>query len=299
MGKEKRVTIEDKEYLIVSLDGKAMLEGQKVYTKAFKTAIEDGAILKKSLEDHMRRQGLWDDDMQAEYEQMLKRSADLEYKIKSGYYKKASDLRDKGIELKRIRMELSELLMTRNSMDSITADGVADQARFEYFITQAVLDFLTRKPVFSSLADYKERESDPVTIKLASEYANFAYGLKDNYEDDLVENRLLRRLGLLNDKGQLINRNGKRVDIDGNLLDEHGGRIDANGDRIDINNNPVIDDEVVDTLEFIDDLSEEETTEEPVVVATETEEETVEELVVVAKKPRASAKPKKKAEAVE
>ena len=73
---------------------------------------------------------------------------------------------------------------------------------------------------------------------------------------DSSERDLLGALGLLNDKGQLVNRQGQRVDVEGNLLDEEGARIDADGNRIDINNNPLLDDSVVDELEFEDDLAE-------------------------------------------
>lgn len=259
---EKRFTFQDKDYVIRPANAHASIEAQKVYNKTFKKAIEEGAILKKSLEDHMRRQGLWDDGKQEEYENLLKKSADIEYKIKSGFYKKASQVRDKSIELKRLRSELSSLLMVRNSMDANTADGQADNERFFYLITACVYDYETQKPVYTSLEDYHEKSDTELAIQCANEFANFAYGLEENYEDKLIENKLLKKLGLLNEKGQLTNKHGQRVDLDGNLLNDEGARIDKDGNRIDINNNPVIDDDVVDSLEFEDDLSEEETVEE-------------------------------------
>jgi hypothetical protein len=255
---EKRFTFNDKEYVIRPANAHASVEAQKVYNKTFKRAIEEGAILKKSLEDHMRRQGLWDDAKQEEYELLIKKSADIEYKIKTGQYKKASEVRDKSIELKRIRSELSSLLMVRNSMDSNTADGQADNERFFYLITACVYDYETQKPVYTSLDDYHEKADTELAVKCASEFANFAYGLEENFEDKLIENKLLKKLGLLNDKGQLTNKHGQRVDLEGNLLNEEGARIDKDGNRIDINNNPVIDDSVIDTLEFEDDLGESE-----------------------------------------
>ena len=255
---EKRFTFNDKEYVIRPANAQASVEAQKVYNKTFKRAIEEGAILKKSLEDHMRRQGLWDDSKQEEYELLLKKSADIEYKIKTGQYKKASEVRDKSIELKRLRNELSSLLMVRNSMDSNTADGQADNERFFYLITACVYDYETQKSVYTSLDDYHEKADTELAVKCASEFANFAYGLEENFEDKLIENKLLKKLGLLNDKGQLTNKYGQRVDLEGNLLNSEGARIDKDGNRIDINNNPVIDDSVIDTLEFEDDLGENE-----------------------------------------
>jgi len=252
---EKRFTFEDKEYVIKPINATTSIEAQKIYNKAFKRSIEEGAILKKSLEDHMRRQGLWDDSKQEEYEGLLKKSADIEYKIKSGSYKKASEVRDKSIELKKIRNQLTSLLMIRNSMDSTTADGHADNERFFYLITACVYDYETQKPVYTSLEDYHERSETELAGKCATEFANFAYGLEENYEDKLIENKLLKKLGLLDDEGHLTNKKGQRVDLDGNLLNEDGARVDKDGNRIDINNNPIIEDSVIDELEFEDDLS--------------------------------------------
>ena len=253
---EKKFEHEDKQYFIKELTADQTIEAQRVYTKEFKKAVEDGAILKQSLEEHMRDQGLWDDEMAEKYTDLVKQSADLEYKIKSGAYKKASELRDKAFELKKIRNELTALLSVRNSMDSVTAEGLADNERFFYLVSVCVYDYLTQKPVFSSLQDYKDQADSDLAVKCASEYANVAYGLEENFQDAFVENKLLKRLNLLNDKGQLINRKGQRVDINGNLLDDEGSRIDADGNRIDINNNPLLDDSVVDELDFEDDLAE-------------------------------------------
>jgi hypothetical protein len=112
---EVKFEFEGKDYFIKPLEGKHITNGRKVYTKAFKKAVEDGAILKKSLDDHMRRQGLWDDSKQDEYTKLIKQSADLEYKIKSGHYKSASELRDKALELKEIRAETTTLMASKAS----------------------------------------------------------------------------------------------------------------------------------------------------------------------------------------
>ena len=253
---DKKFEHENKQYFIKDATADQTIEAQRVYTKEFKKAVESGAILKKSLEEHMRNQGLWDDEMAEKYTDLVKQSADLEYKIKSGAYKKASELRDKAFELKKIRGELTALLSVRNSMDSVTAEGLADNERFFYLVSACVCDYLTQKPVFSSLQDYKDQADSELAVKCASEYANIIYGLDENYQDAFVENKLLKRLNLLNNKGELINRKGQRVDIDGNLIDEEGSRIDSDGNRIDINNNPVLDDSAVDELEFEDDLAE-------------------------------------------
>jgi len=257
MSKEQiKFEVNDKEYFIKPAGSKVLTEAQRVYNKAFRDAIEGGAILKKSLEEHMIEQGLWDEEKQKEYIDLIKESADLEYKIKSGKLKKASELRDTALQLKKTRNKLTALLVDRNSMDSNTAEGQADNTRFNYLLTQCVYDYLTQKPVFSSLQDYEDKMEEEYAIECAMKFANYLYGLKEDFESSLLENRLLKKLNLLDEKGRLVNREGQFVNADGHLIDENGNRIDEDGNRVDINDNPLIDDDVIDSLEFEDDLVE-------------------------------------------
>jgi len=252
---DKRFDFKGKSYYIKPFDSKILAQAAKVYTRSFKKAVEEGSILKKSLDDHMRRQGLWDDKKQEEYTNLVKHSADIEYKIKSKFFKKASELRDKALELKKLRDKISSLLSVRNSMDSLTAEGVAENERFNFLVSCCAYDYATQKPVFSSMEDYLERADQDYAIECASKFANYYYGVEDNYEDSYIENKVLSKLNLLDKDGNLVDRQGRRVDFDGNLLDENGSRIDENGVRIDINNNPVIDDSAIESLEFEDDLA--------------------------------------------
>lgn len=251
---EKKFDFNEKTYVVKPPKAKTVTEAQAVYTKGFANAVKNGAILKKALDDHMRAQGLWDDEKQKEYLALIKKQADIEYRIKSKQITKVSEVTDKALELKKIRHKLSILLSDRNSMDTVTAEGIAEQDRFNFLVASCVYYYDTQKPVYSSVEEYLEKSSTEEAVKCASEFASFLYGIDDNYEDSFIENKVLRKLNLLDDKGNLINKDGKRVDHEGNLLNENGARVDKNGVRIDINNNPVIDDSVVDSLEFEDDL---------------------------------------------
>lgn len=256
--KETRFEFEGVEYVVKPLSAASLSYGRKIYTKAFKKAIEEGAILKKSLDDHMRKQGLWDDEKQDEYLSLIKKSADLEYKIKSGTYKTASELKQKALELKKLRMQTTSLAAIRDSMDSVTAEGAADNAQFNYFVSASVLDFKTQKPVFSSVEDYESQADSKLAEACATKFASFFYELEEDFASTFLENKLLKKLNLLDDKGFLVDRQKRRVDEDGNLIDDEGGRINEAGVRIDINNNPIIEDDNLDSLEFVDDLSLEE-----------------------------------------
>lgn len=255
MADQERFEVNGEEYFIKNPDSKVLSKSQSVYTKAFRKACDDGAILKQSLEKHMRDQGLWDDATQEKYEVLLKESADIEFRVKNKEYKQKSVLLEKALRLKEIREDISELLSVRNSMDSLTAEGQADQERFNYLVSACSYSYKTQSPIFISMDDYIEKSGDDLGLECAKKFASFMYGVDENYEDTLVENRLLKKLQAVDEKGFLLNAKGERVDSDGNLLDEFGARIDQDGNRIDINNNPIIDDSVIDELEFEDDMA--------------------------------------------
>lgn len=253
MSDANRFEIDNEEYFIKEPDSKILSKAQAVYTKTFRKACDDGAILKNALDKHMRDQGLWNDSAQTEYETLLKESANIEYRIKNKEYKKKSELVAKGMRLREIRAKISELLSTRTSMDSVTAEGQADQERFAYLVSACVCSYKTQKPVFVSVDEYNEQATTDLGAICARKFANYMYGLDDNFESTLLENRLLKRLNVMNDDNQLINQDGLLVDDEGNLLNEDGARIDKEGNRIDINNNPILDDNIIDELEFEDD----------------------------------------------
>jgi len=48
-------------------------EATKVYNRAFRDALESGALLRNKLEDYMRTQGMWNDEKQAELEVLQKK----------------------------------------------------------------------------------------------------------------------------------------------------------------------------------------------------------------------------------
>lgn len=251
MAEEIRFEVDGKEYYIAPVTAKVVSESQRVYNRAFRDAVSAGALLKKSLEAYMRDQGLWDEKREEEYKTLVKKMADLEYRLKKGKIK-VSEGRDLALELKKARNQLQALVAERNYQDSVTAEGHADTERFNYLVSASIYDFETRKPVYQSIDEYKSKTSEDLTVKLATKFASHYYGVEDNYEDSLTENKFLKRFNMIDNEGFLLNKEGHRVDSEGHLLDAEGYRIDSEGNRIDINNNPVIETDVADA-EFEDD----------------------------------------------
>lgn len=229
-------------------------EGNKIYNKAFKDALETGAILRDKMEDWLKDQGMWDEKREEEYKELQKSLLNNERKLAKGGIK-LSEAKKLAIEMQEARDSIRRLLVNRTNYDVHTAEGQADNAKFDYLVSVCVLRKSDNSRYFESLEDYMLKNTDPVAIRGAQTLASMIYGLDNNFEQNLPENKFLtkykfmdEKLRLINEKGQFVNRDGKLVNEDGRLINDKGELIDILGNVIDESGNYVVESEP-----FLDD----------------------------------------------
>lgn len=235
------VSVGDVRFYIDPLNSKKINEAQKEYNKKFRECVESGCLLRRSLDKYMREQKLWDDSKESEYTTLVKKIADLEFKLNRGKIK-VSEGREIALELHDTRSRLAELLMERNTLDSHTAEGQADNHRFNCLVALCVYNYDTKKPLYKDVFDYLDNVSTDLGVAVTKKFADYAYGIKDD-DEKLTEYKFLKRFKMIDDKGRFI-KDGKFIDRDGNYIDEEGNRVDEEGNRIDINNNPILESNV-------------------------------------------------------
>ncbi len=213
-------------------------EAQNVYNRAFRESLEKKAILKESLEKHLREQGLWDDERQAEAEQLTKTLLEGEKALKRGKIK-LSEAKQIAFDMQDARNKLFELTVARRSLEAHTAQAAAENARFNYLVSVCVVYNDTGKPVFSSIEDYLSRSTEEFAWEAAAVLAEMIHGYDREAEKKLPENAFLLKYKIVNEELRLINAEGKLVDRDGRLIDEKGRFIDEQGQFIDRDGNRV------------------------------------------------------------
>lgn len=282
-------------------------DSQIEYNKTFRSALESGALLKKKLVDYMKDQGIWDEKKQAEYDRLVEKIQQLEGVLDAGGIPLV-EAKNTAFDLKQARGEFRLLIAERTALDSNTAEGQADNARFTSLLAQCILKEDGRNRVFADIDSYEESASQPWAVQAASELANMLYDLDPDYDKNLKENQFLVNYGFANEDLQLTNSDGHLIDIDEDgverLIDKEGRFIkyDDDGNAIYINRKGEEVDEdgkpKVAFQPFLDDkgkpvdvpVTEEETAEETSEETAESEEETP--------APKKRGRPKKSEETV-
>lgn len=229
-------------------------EANKIYNTSFSDAIKNKALVRAKLDDVLIEQGLWDDTKQSKFNKLQNEILEGEKILAKGGISLA-EAKNKAIEMRQARIELRDLIAVKTNLDTHTAEGQADNARFNYLVSACLVYTDTRQPYFSGYEDYLGRASDPIAILAAQYLASMLYGLDNDYEEKLPENKFLKKYKFVDDKLRLINKEGKLVDIDGRLIDENGRFINEKGEFVDKNGNLVDEsgDYMVEFSPFLDD----------------------------------------------
>ncbi|NDB58319.1 hypothetical protein EB001_07725 [bacterium] len=249
-------TIEDKEVTLCvrSPSIEDQKEATKVYNQAFTDALKSKAVVRARLDDLLVEQGLWDNSKQKQFDDLQASILENERRLAKGGIP-LSEAKDVALEMRKTRDKVRDLISVKTSLDTHTAEGQADNARFNYLVSACTVYDSTKQRYFSSLEDYLNRSTDIVALLAAQNLANMLYGLDNDYEGGLPENKFLKQYKFVDDKLRFLNKEGKLVDSEGRLIDENSRYIDADGNFIDKFGNRVDKDGeyIIESKPFLDD----------------------------------------------
>ncbi|SVB57552.1 uncharacterized protein METZ01_LOCUS210406 [marine metagenome] len=228
------------------------------YNRVFSKALNNGALLREKLQDHMRQQNLWDDKKEKRYNDIIAKLNKAEISLKKGGIKLA-EARKIAIEMRNTRLELQGLIAEKNAMDTNTAQGQAEQARFnKLLVTCLVYSNDENAPFYDDVSDYLKKQSggsDGVGFIAAEKFGNMYFGLDSDYEQGLPENVFMKKWQFIDEDLHLVNKEGHAVDQDGRLINDIGRFIDSDGNYVDKYGNPLDEegDYAFESQPFLDD----------------------------------------------
>lgn len=259
MSKKDRVPevlkLEDgKELIVRSPNLTDYRAAQKVYNSTYKEAVESGAFLRVKLDDFAKKQGIWNEEKQAEYSSIVNEVVELEKRIDAGGIK-LSEARGLALEMIKKRYKLRSLISERTELDNKSAEGQAENAKFNSLLSSCLVYKDTGSPYFSGLDDYLNNAESDEAGWAAGQLTRLLYKLDNNFEAKLPEYKFLKEFGFVDEKLRLINKDGHLIDEDGRLINEEGKYVDKNNNLVDKEGNRV-DEEgnfIFDRKPFLDD----------------------------------------------
>lgn len=236
----------DVEYAVVRPSVKVQQEAQRVYNRVWAEEVKNGSLLRQQIDQLLRERNLWDDAKESRRLELLTALRDGEKKLREGGMK-LSEGRSLALQMRRDRNELNDLDSDRSELDNVTAEGTADNARFDYLVSQCTVDNAKGQKVFASYDDFLAKKGEELASRAAGSLMMLLYGLDDNFVKNLPENAWLKSFKFVDDNGHLINKEGKKIDAAGRLVDddgrfinEAGEFINAAGERVDADGKPLV-----------------------------------------------------------
>jgi hypothetical protein len=246
-------------------------EAAKVRNTAFVEAIQAKAPLRGQLNTLLRSRGEWDDERENQYNDYTRQILERERKIKTGGIKLA-EARKLALEIKEYRGKMQALLRDRSILDNMTAEGQADNAHFNALVSLCLVynnDKDEEVKYFNDVDEYLVKGSTTIAITAANKLSGLIYGIGENAEKSLEENKFLIKYKFVDDQLRLINKDGHLIDQDGRLINDRSEYVDKDGNLVDKFGNPVGKDGqyIVEEKPFLDDDGKEiiEETTQPVV----------------------------------
>ena len=240
--REVDVKLEDGETVKIKVtrpSNTIITDAQRISAKVWTDCVRDGIMTKKELSKFMRKQKIWDKEQEEEENKLKEDILKLEKSLYLGNGKKPVPIeqgKNTAIDIRKKRNELRELIGERLSLESNTAEALADNARFDYLVTRCTT-YEDGNLVYSSVEDYSSNSDSEIAFSAATTLAEMMYSLEDDFEKKLPENKFLLEFDLVNKDLSLVNKDGETVDLEGRKINELGQYVNEDGQRTDAEGN--------------------------------------------------------------
>jgi len=225
-----KVENEVKKFCVIRPDSKLQAKAQLFKAKKIRESADGGALLREEVEKLLRERKIWDDDKELLYKTYVTSIREDENKLHKAKSNKMklNDVKDLSLKIASTFQLIQNLQSQRNSLDNLTAEGIAASAEFDYLLAHCT-KHEDGTAYYVDYDDMAERESCPVYDKAKEAFLDLLYG---PYEEELKKRpewKFLLKHKFVNEKLQLIDKEGNLVDGIGRKVDEKGRLINSDG----------------------------------------------------------------------
>ena len=240
-----KVTFEDKEFAVLQPTVSLKQEGDVLRETTWNKLFEKGRLLRRQLDDELKRRNLWNERLQSEYDMLQIEVINGMNQLEKGGIK-LSEARAIAIDMAKKRQQMVDMLVARSELDNHTCEGQADNARFNFLLANCLVYNDTGEKVYATVEEYVAESNSDVAVKGASEFYYLVSGT-ESLDDQLPENKFLKQYEFVDDDfrytergtGRLISEDGKYIDEEGYYIDYHEDgstfRVTYDGAKVDLN----------------------------------------------------------------
>ena len=227
------VKVNDKTYYVAKPSLKQENDAKVKANQKFREALDSGAYLREELNKKLIDRGIWSDQEETRTIELQKEIKDALDILDSGGIE-LSEAKKLALLIRERRGEFIRISQKLREHDAFTVEGQSDNTYFDALVSYCCYDEEGNK-LFTSYEDYMEKSGEDYSIECARKLSSIMFGLSDNWQKELPENKFLLEYKFINEDMDFINKQGKRVDSEGRLINKDGRYINENEEFVNIN----------------------------------------------------------------
>lgn len=194
---------------------------KKMFAKLINEKDENGkstAILRSRLYEIAEQQGLWDEEKSEQEIALARKINENIDKLKKGGIK-LSEGRELALEITECRQKINAMHAPLSDLKRYSVESQCMDAAFEFLFVKCLRDE-DGNQIYQTVEEYKDGPDHPWLFEASSYFANSYYGLEDNWENELPENKFLIKYKFVDEELNFIDKDGNKVTRDGTPVKE-------------------------------------------------------------------------------
>jgi hypothetical protein len=199
-------------------------EADKVYSGKVASLVRESGkkklLLRQEIDNFLRSANIWTKVDEDTVSKLQKEIDTLLNKLRRGGIK-LSEGRTVCIEIMDKRKEIVGIMRKRQVFDDTTIESLAESERNDYLVYTSTVYADSGEHYWESFDDMKNDKLSEAYSKASTIVIELVYGINNEFEKRLPENRWLKKFDFVDDDLNYIDRKTKaKVDKDGNLLED-------------------------------------------------------------------------------
>lgn len=212
--KDNAFEYDGKQYYVEHPTPTVHAEADKMYNTTMIKIINspDGCLLKAGMDDFLKENRVWDPEKEQQISEIVIQMDEYTETLEKGgiSLKQAKQV---ALDLRMVRMQYYSLIAYKNQYYSLTAESHADNAKFNYLVSQCLMNDDGTK-VYKSYKDYSNQAIGELPELAAEELSKIIYGISSDFIKDNPENKFLVEYGFENEDYQPLDADGNIVESD-------------------------------------------------------------------------------------